>query len=143
MEQPARQVPFRKAAPVLHGALVVSSIATVGVVFFLRGGVPLALLPQARALLTYVGFGAAVVIAAVAVAIRGRIPQLERGTDADAWWRANRGRLVAVWALCEVAVILGAVLWLLTDAQAVFVALTGTGLFLLAAYRPSKLLETW
>jgi hypothetical protein len=60
----------------------------------------------------------------------------------ELWWRTNRARVVPIWALSEAAVILGAVLWLLTDSARVLMVLAGTGLFLLAAYRPSKFLET-
>ena len=49
------------------------------------------------------------------------------------------GAILALWLIGDLACVLGAVLWFLTDNQLVLLSLSGAGLLILAAYRPSKL----
>ncbi len=140
MTPPTTPVSFR-AAPLIHGALVLSSIIGVGVVWFLRGGLPMVLLPQARVVLSYAGYGVTGALVLVEALLWTRVTGFERGMDPDAWWAANRARLVALWALAEGSVLIGAVFWLLTDSQMLLLVLAGNGLFVLASSRPRKFME--
>ena len=127
-----------RTAPVLHLALVASSLIVVGVFWFLRGGVPIALLPASRRLLSYVGYGAVVLVAGVATILGNRLANMARGTDVTTWWAENGKTILALWLIGESACVLGAVLWFLTDNQLVLLSLSGAGLLILAVHRPSK-----
>jgi hypothetical protein len=127
-----------RTAPVIHLALVASSLIVVGVFWFLRGGVPIALLPASRRVLSYTGYGAVLLLAAAATLLKNRVTALSRGDDAGAWWSANGTRILGLWLLGDLGCVLGAVLWFLTDNQMVLLSLGGAGLLILASYRPSK-----
>ncbi len=141
MSQPPQPLSTRTAS-ILHGALVVSALAIIGLVWVFRGGVPIALVPKARVILSYVAYGDAGVLLALTAAIRRRVSLLERDPDPEAWWRVNGPKILLLWILGEAGCVLGAVFWLLTDSQLVLLALAGVGLLVLAVHRPSKLLET-
>ncbi len=130
-----------RSAPLVHMVLVASSLAVVGGFWFLRGGIPIALLPTLRSPMSYAGYALSALVLVVTSGLRSRIPDLERGIDVEVWWSANRSRVLALWAIGDMACVAGSALWFLTDNQLVLLTLGGAGLMVLALHRPSKLLE--
>jgi hypothetical protein len=130
-----------RSAPILHLALVISSLIVAGIFWFLRGGVPIALFPGSSRILSYLAYAGTAVILVATTIIKNQIPDLERGGDLTAWWSVNAGKVIVLWALGEAACCAGSVLWFLTDNQLVLLCLGGAGLLVLAAYRPSKLMR--
>src|SRR5262245_11568327 len=116
-----------RTAAIIHMALMVSSLVSIAVIWFVRGGIPMSLAPNARDTLSYVAYGLAVALLIVPTIIKRRAPAFERGDDLNAWWAQNGPKFIAIWALGEGACIAGAVLWLLTDNQFALLALSGVG----------------
>jgi len=138
---PRSALPLR-SAPILHLALVISSLTVAGVFWYLRGGVPIALFPGSARMLSYAAYAATAAFLIAATVIKNQIANPARGDDVVEWWASNGTMVLLLWILGEAACCLGSVLWFLTDNQLVLICLGGTGLLILAAYRPSKLLAS-
>jgi hypothetical protein len=112
-----------------------------GVFWYLRGGVPIALLPASRRILSYAAYAATALVLVSSAVIKSQVADRARGDDLSAWWAANGGMVLLLWVVGEAACVAGAVLWFLTDNQLALLCLGGAGLLILALYRPSKLLS--
>ena len=124
---------------VIHGALVVSVLLVVGVLFLLGRVAPGAVVDLGVPLRT-VGFVAGVGAVLAFVVLRGRIQPAE-ADDAAAAGRTFVAAVV-LWALLEGLATLGAVFWYLTGELVLLATPTGVGLVLLIAARPGSLLES-
>ncbi len=128
-------------ARIIHAALVLGVTLFSAVAWYIGSNstMPVSALPDRRVL--YLGlflvsaglFGAAMYGA-------GRLSPPGPGTSQDDWWRANLGRVIAVWALIEAPALLGTTAYLLTRDFRTLIA-PFTGLLLFVNYRPSRFVE--
>jgi hypothetical protein len=128
-------------ARIIHAALVLGVTLFWAVAWYIGSNstMPVSALPDRRVL--YLGlflvsaglFGAAMYAA-------GRLSPPGPGTSQDDWWRANLGRVIAVWALVEAPALLGTTAYLLTRDFRTLIA-PFTGLLLFVNYRPSRFVE--
>jgi hypothetical protein len=128
-------------ARIIHAALVLGVTLFWAVAWYIGSNstMPVSALPDRRVL--YLGlflvsaglFGAAMYGAS-------RLSPPGPGTSQDDWWRANLGRVIAVWALVEAPALLGTTAYLLTRDFRTLIA-PFTGLLLFVNYRPSRFVE--
>ena len=69
-----------------------------------------------------------------------RLPAPTADATEDAWWRANLGRTIVIWALVEAPTLLGLVAYLLTRDFRTLLA-PFIGLLLFVNYRPGRLTD--
>jgi hypothetical protein len=129
------------SARIIHGALVLGVMLFWGAAWYIgtRYSMPVSAIPDRRFL--YLGlflfsgimFGAAVYTA-------GRLTPPTSGISQDAWWQANLGRAIVVWALVETPALVGTAVYLLTRDFRTLIA-PFVGLLLFVNYRPSRLFE--
>lgn len=141
--QPTFRVrPVTASAKVLRrlwdASLVASALVVAAVLAVLRRVVAMPDLSATAELLRYVVIGVAAALVIVAWIVRARVPPLETGADAAAWWRAHLHRAVVVWALSEGIALYAAVVYLLTG-DAVALAVAGGGIVSLVLTRPAVL----
>ncbi len=128
-------------ARIIHASLVTGVLLFWAVAWYVgrENSLPASALPERRVL--YIAlFLVTAMLFAGAVFAAGRIAAPAPGTTQDAWWQANLGRAIVVWALVEAPAFLGLVAYVLTRDFRVLIA-TLTGLLLFANYRPSRLFE--
>lgn len=127
------------AAKVLHATLCATAGLIAGVSWLYRGTF---VLPD--------GTGGAVTFAAYALAASGLLAGLafrrlipERGTsqDLDAWWRQHLPKAVAVWAIGEGTVILGALVLAVGGQLIAAFAVVLAGFGVLVATAPGRLVS--
>lgn len=122
----------------IHGALVVSVLLVVGVLFLLSRIAPRAVVDFGVPVRT-VGFAAGLGLVLAFLVLRGRVRPPE--SDDAVAIRRNAVAVVVLWAVLEGVATLGAVFWYLTGEAVLLATPTGVGLVLLLAARPGALLD--
>lgn len=127
-------------ARIIHGALVLG-ILTFGVLAWaLRDrSLPAEVLPNRRVLYIALALLSATLFGGAMFSV-ARLPAPTGGASEDAWWSANLGRVVVIWALVEAPTLLGVIAYSLTRDFRTLVA-PFIGLLLFASYRPGRLTE--
>jgi hypothetical protein len=125
------------SARIVHLALVLGVVVVTGVLIALRAVTrpahgPPVLVP------VLVAVGLTTVTAAFV--LRAGLPAPGRATTDDAWWKANFGRVVTVWALLESVGMTGAVFYFIGVGRAGLVAVAAA-LALLVANAPGRLID--
>jgi len=127
------------AARVLHAGLTASAVALTALAWLFRGALPL---PD--------GTGGAVTFAAYALAASGLlaglafrrlIPERSASQDVDAWWRQHLPKAVAVWAIGEGTVLLGALVLAVGGQIVAAFAVVLAGFGVLIATAPVRLVS--
>lgn len=108
MTQPAADA--RRTAQVVYLAIAAGALlVTAAILVLARGRAP----DPTLASFAYLAPLFAAVAAGAALFLRQRMLERARGPD---WWQQNLGTAMALWAVCEAAVLAGAVAWFLTGA---------------------------
>lgn len=133
----AGQSPTAATARIIHGALVLGVLVATGVLVAVRAAAarteaPPALLPVLVVLAT--------TIVTLALVLKARLPARATGMTEDAWWTANLGRAVPVWALLESAGMVGAVFYFIGVGR-VGLIVAAAALALLVANGPGRLID--
>jgi hypothetical protein len=127
------------AARVVHLALTGTSLLMAGIGWALRG---LLVAPAAASgALAFAAYALAASGVMAGLSLRHLIPARHSGQAEDTWWRAHLGKAVAVWAIGESVVLLGAVVLVVSGQQVPFAAAAVAGLGLLVATAPARLAE--
>jgi len=138
---PAAPVTSAVSARIIHAALVLGVTLFLGAAWYIgsNSSMPVSALPDRRVL--YLGlFVMSAVLFGAAMYTAGRLTPPGPGVSQDAWWKANLGRAIGIWALVEAPALLGTVAYLLTNDFRTLIA-PFTGLLLFVNYRPSRLAE--
>lgn len=129
-----------RQARVLHAAVMVSALTATLVLAALRtiGAGPIGAPPPVPPGIMRV---AAIVLLAGATVVlrllRATFPPLQG--DGDAWWPANLGRAVAIWALADGAAIAGGVAFLLVGDGLVLALAVAWAVAMFVRYTPGRL----
>ena len=129
------------SARIIHAALVLGVMLFLGTVWYIgtSSSIPRSALPDRRVL--YLGlFVVSAVLFGAAMYSAAHLTRPVPGVSQDAWWRANLGRAIGIWALVEAPALLGTAAYLLTHDFRTLIA-PFTGLLLFVNYRPSRLAE--
>jgi len=129
------------SARIIHAALVLGVMLFMGTAWYIGSdsALPMSALPDRRVL--YLGlFVVSAVLFGGAMYTAARLTPAGPGVSQDAWWKANLGRAIGIWALVEAPALLGTVAFLLTHDFRTLIA-PFTGLLLFVNYRPSRLAE--
>jgi hypothetical protein len=138
---PAAPVSPAVSARIIHAALVLGVMLFMATTWYVGtdSSLPVSALPDRRVL--YVGlFVVSAVLFGGAMYTAARLTPPGPGVSQDAWWKANLGRAIGIWALVEAPALLGTVAYLLTHDFRALIA-PFTGLLLFVNYRPSRLAE--
>jgi hypothetical protein len=122
----------------IHLTLLSGAVFVAAVLTWLRSVAPPAGTALPADVLRYVVLVVAAVDLALFRAMRGRIERPDAGVDLTAWWRANLGAAIIVWASAEGLSLIGAVFHYLTG-DLVPLAVAGVGVLLLALAQPGRL----
>ena len=129
-------------ARVIYGALfagtLVATIVLVAVRSNMDSGMP-ALGPTARTLLRALVLTVAAGGTIGLRVIRGALPPAPASGAADAWWQANLGRAVTLWAFPDGVGIAGAVAFFLSGDVLVLALAAGWALAMFVTYAPHRL----
>ncbi|HEY8196785.1 MAG TPA: hypothetical protein VIG04_07400 [Gemmatimonadales bacterium] len=138
---PAAPISPAISARIIHAALVLGVMLFTGTAWYIGSdsSLPVSALPDRRVL--YLGlFMMSAVLFGGAMYTAARLPPPGPRVSQDAWWRANLGRAIGIWALVEAPALLGTTAYLLTHDFRALIA-PFTGLLLFVNYRPSRLAE--
>lgn len=124
-------------ARALHAALAGGTVIVAAVAWFVRGG--MADPPPDLPLLRYIALATSGAGLAVAWLVRSRVEPASGGVGDPAWWKANLGRCIVVWAQLDFVGILGAVVYLITGHLASAVVIVTAALAGFALFTPSRL----
>lgn len=129
----------QRVARVVHLALIGGVVTTFLVLTVIRdlSAPTSAVLP-----LPFVRVGALVLAGAAVTAyrvLRGLLPPVRTGEDADGWWAGNGGRAIVLWAVADGLAMVGAVSWFLTGDFLTLTVAGGIGLLLMVLASPGKL----
>ena len=104
----------RRTAQVVFLAIAAGAVMVSAAIMLLgRGRSP----DRSLASLAYLAPLLAAAAAGATLALRQRMQgRGVRGAAAGDWWQGNLGTAIALWAICEAAVLFGAVAWFLTGA---------------------------
>jgi hypothetical protein len=129
------------SARIIHAALVVGVLMFCLIAWYLErvSAMPVYALPDRRVLYIALFLVSAILFGAAMFTAR-RLGRVRPGISQDEWWRANLGRVVAIWALVEAPTLLGLIAYTLTHDFRALIA-TLTGLLLFGNYRPSRFIE--
>jgi hypothetical protein len=129
------------SARIIHAALVVGVLMFCLIAWYLErvSAMPVYALPDRRVLYIALFLVSATLFGAAMFTAR-RLGRVRPGISQDEWWRANLGRVVAIWALVEAPTLLGLIAYTLTHDFRALIA-TLTGLLLFGNYRPSRFIE--
>lgn len=128
-----------RAARIVYGAVALSAATATLILVALRatGAVPVptaAIPPIALRGATILLLAGATVALRV---VRATFPPVTG--NRDAWWAANVGRAVAIWALADGAAIVGAVAYLLAGDTLVLALAAGWAVAMFVGYAPGRL----
>jgi hypothetical protein len=138
---PAAPVSPAISARIIHAALVLGVMLFMVTAWYVGtdSSLPVSALPDRRVL--YLGlFVVSAVLFGGAMYTAARLTPPGPGVSQDAWWKANLGRAIGIWALVETPALLGTAAYLLTHDFRTLIA-PFTGLLLFVNYRPSRLAE--
>jgi hypothetical protein len=124
-------------ARVIHLALVLGVVVAAAALLALRTAAAAAPAPP---VLLPVLVAVAIGTVGGALALKARLPERTAGVGDDAWWAANLGRAVPVWALLEAAGIVGAVFYFIGVGRAGLIV-AAAALALLVANGPGRLID--
>jgi hypothetical protein len=122
--QPAASASRRTALVVFLAIAAGAVVVSAAIVALGRGRTP----DRALASMAYLAPLLAAAAAGATLAIRQRMQERAMAAGSGDWWRGNLGTAIALWAICEAAVLFGAVAWFFTGA---WPALAGAALGLL------------
>ncbi len=125
------------SARVIHLALVLGVVLATAVLLTVRAAAPPA---GAPAILLPVLVAAAIGTVALALVLKARLPGRATGMSDEAWWAANLGRAIPVWALLESAALVGAVFYFIGVGPAGLIV-AAAALALLVANGPGRLID--
>lgn len=125
------------AARIIHTALVLGVVVAAAVLLAVRSAAYPADPPP---LLLPVLVAVALTTVALAFVLRARLPVRTSAMTDDAWWRANLGRVVPMWALLESTGMVGAVFYFIGVGRAGLIV-AAAALALLVANGPGRLID--
>jgi CHASE2 domain-containing sensor protein len=122
----------RRTAQVIFLAVVAGAVLVSAAVLALGRG---RTADPSLASLAYLSPLFAAAVAGATLAIRTRLQERDLSRARADWWQDHMGTAIALWALCEAAVLFGAVAWYLTGAWPALAGAT-LGLALLLVNAP-------
>jgi len=125
------------AARALHIGLTMSAIVLAGFAWFFRG--TLALPAGTGGALTFAAYALAASGLLAGLAFRRLIPGRSASETQDLWWKANLPKAVAVWAVGESIVLLGALVYAVGGQLAAAGVVALAGFAVLVATAPGRL----
>jgi len=125
------------AARVLHVGLTMSAAGLAAIAWFFRGA--LALPAGTGGALTFAAYALAASGLLAGLAFRRLIPGRSASESQDAWWKANLPKAVAVWAVGESIVLLGALVFAVGGQLAAAGVVALAGFAVLVATAPGRL----
>jgi len=125
------------AARILHLGLAMSAVVVAAGAWYFRG--TLALPAGTGGALTFAAYALAASGLLAGLAFRRLIPSRSASETADAWWRANLPKAVAVWAVGESIVCLGALVYVVGGQLAAAGVVALAGFAVLVATSPTRL----
>ena len=129
-------------ARVVHAAIMVSALTAALLLAGLRtiGAVPIDAPPAVPTGILRVGaFGLLAGATVILRLLRASLAPLQ--ADRDAWWAANLGRALAIWALADGAAIVGGVAFLLGGDGLVLALAIGWAVAMFVQYTPGRLTD--
>jgi hypothetical protein len=125
------------AARVLHASLCVTAGLIAAASWFYRGS--FALPDGTGGAVTFAAYALAASGLLAGLAFRRLIPERSGAEDVDAWWRRHLPKAVAVWAIGEGTVILGALVLAVGGELLAAFAVVLAGVAVLVATAPGRL----
>lgn len=124
-------------ARLLHASLGVSAGMLSALAWFFRGG--LALPAESGGAVTFAAYALAASGLLAGLAFRRLIPERAASQDADTWWRRHLPKAVAVWAIGEGTVLIGALVLAVGGQPIAAFAVILAGVGVLLATAPGRL----
>ncbi len=124
-------------ARVLHASLGASAAVLTAVAWVFRGSLPLP--DGAGGAVTFAAYALAASGLLAGLAFRRLIPERAATQPADAWWRQHLPKAVAVWAIGEGTVLIGALVLAVGGQAVAAIAVVFAGFAVLTATAPSRL----
>jgi hypothetical protein len=125
------------AARILHLGLTMSAVVIAAGAWFFRG--TLELPAGTGGALTFAAYALAASGLLAGLAFRRLIPGRSASDSQDAWWKANLPRAVAVWAVGESIVLVGALVYAVGGQLAAATVVALAGFAVLIATAPARL----
>jgi hypothetical protein len=125
------------AARILHASLGASAAGLAALAWFLRGS--FALPEGASGAVTFAAYALAASGLLAGLAFRRLIPERAQSQDPDAWWRQHLPKAVAVWAIGEGTVLVGALVLGVGGQVVAALAVVLAGFGVLLATAPGRL----
>lgn len=124
-------------ARILHASLAASAAVLTAVAWVFRGSLPLP--DGAGGAVTFAAYALAASGLLAGLAFRRLIPERTAAQPADAWWRQHLPKAVAVWAIGEGTVLIGALVFAVGGQVIAAIAVVLAGLGVLVATAPGRL----
>lgn len=124
-------------ARLLHAGLSVSAAGLIGIAWLARGS--LVLPDEAGGAVTFAAYALAASGLLAGLAFRRLIPERAPSQDAGAWWRQHLPKAVAVWAIGEGTVLIGALVLAVGGQEIAAFAVILAGIGVLVATTPGRL----
>ena len=124
-------------ARILHASLGASAGALAALAWFFRGA--LAIPAVAGGAVAFAAYALAASGLLAGLAFRRLIPERAASQEADAWWRRHLPKAVAVWAIGEGTVLVGALVLAVGGQVIAAIAVVLAGIGVLVATAPGRL----
>lgn len=124
-------------ARLLHAGLSVSAAGLIGIAWLARGS--LVLPDEAGGAVTFAAYALAASGLLAGLAFRRLIPERAPSQDAGTWWRQHLPKAVAVWAIGEGTVLIGALVLAVGGQEIAAFAVILAGIGVLVATTPGRL----
>lgn len=119
----------------IHLSMPLGVLLFLGVALFVRASEPA---PAGASPLPMIALAAGAPALLLALLLRSRLPSRASSTPEPAWWEANLGRVMVIWAMLEGAALLGVVAYFITG-ETPPLAVTAAALVLFAMVAPGRL----
>jgi hypothetical protein len=124
-------------ARILHASLGASAALLTAIAWVFRGSLPLP--DGAGGAVTFAAYALAASGLLAGLAFRRLIPERTTAQPADAWWRQHLPKAVAVWAIGEGTVLVGALVLAVGGQPVAALAVVLAGFAVLVATAPGRL----
>jgi len=124
-------------ARILHAGLGASAALLTAIAWLFRGSLPLP--DGAGGAVTFAAYALAASGLLAGLAFRRLIPERTTSQSADTWWRQHLPKAVAVWAIGEGTVLVGALVLAVGGQPVAAIAVVFAGFGVLVATAPGRL----